>query len=112
MNCNEAAEFVSALCDGETVSPAAAEHIGECPGCRDHLQEYLAMGAELRRVASLEPTEEARTRSWHNNQRPAPSWWTKGRESMRIPRFAFALLLITIVALGSGLVVVRARAHT
>lgn len=112
MNCNEAAEFVSALCDGETVSPAAAEHIGTCPACRVHLQEYLAMGAELRRAASLEPENEITVRSWSPHQRPKTTWWTKGWETMRIPRFAFALLLITIVALGSGLVVVRVRAHT
>ena len=112
MNCNEAAEFVSALCDGESVSPTAAAHIGVCPICHAQLQEYLAMGAEMRRVASLEPVTEVGNCSWSKGQRPTPSWWTKGWESMRIPRFAFAVLVITVVALGSSLVVVRARAHT
>ena len=112
MNCNEAAEFVSALCDGETVPAEAAEHIGGCSSCRAHLQEYLAMGAELRRVASLEPAEEVRVRGWSSNQRRKPTWWTKGWESMRIPRFAFVLLIVAIITMGSSLVVLKAKART
>jgi len=107
MRCNDAAEFVSALCDGETIPPKAAEHIGHCSTCRVRLQGYLELGAELRRVSSLEPLSEVTSRRWMND-RQTPGWWTKGRESMRIPRFAFALLLLVIVALGSSLVLVRA----
>src|SRR5205807_9186749 len=38
-------------------------------------------------------------------------WWKKGAEAMRIPRFAFVLMLLLIVGLSSGLVVVRARSN-
>ena len=34
MICTEAAEFVSALCDGEIIPLTAAEHIGTCPRAR------------------------------------------------------------------------------
>ncbi len=112
MKCEEAAEFVSALCDGERIPPTAAEHVGACDTCRARLKEYLEMGAELRRVASLELTEEPRARGWMKTRRVTPSWWLRGWETMRIPRFAFALLLVVIVALGSSLVIVRARAYT
>ncbi len=112
MICSEVGEFISALCDGETVPPAAAEHIGGCVMCGARLHEYLALGAEMRRVASLERVEDIPVRSWGKERRTAQSWWTKGWETMRIPRFAFALLLIAIVALGSGLIVTRAKAHT
>jgi hypothetical protein len=112
MNCNDAAEFVSALCDGETIPAPAAEHIGGCSVCRARLQQYLAVGAEMRRTASLEPEDQVRAGQWASRSRTASGLWTKGWESMRIPRFAFALLLILVVVLGSSLVVVRAKART
>ena len=112
MTCNDAAEYVSALSDREVIPPPAAEHIGACGTCYARLQEYLAMGAEMRRVASLDSTDQMPVLNWSSERRAAPSWWTKGWESMRIPRFAFALLLMTIVVLGSSLVMVKARAHT
>ena len=112
MKCEEAAEFVSALCDGETIPRAAAEHVGECELCHARLKEYAEMGAELRRVASLEPMEQARVRAWEKSQSAGSTWWWKGWETMRIPKLVFALLLVTIVALGSSLVIVKARAHT
>jgi hypothetical protein len=112
MKCEEATEFVSALCDGGMIPQAAAEHIGDCASCRTRLIDYAEMGAELRRVASLEPAPEARERNWKKAVRAAPNWWQKGWETMRIPRFAFAILLAAAVVLGSGLVMVRARART
>ena len=111
MNCNDGAEYVSALCDGETVPPATAEHIGVCAACRERLNDYLALGAELRRVASLAPLIEVAPPNWHD-KKSRSNWWSKGREPMRIPRFAFASLLLVIIALGSGLVLVRARAQS
>ena len=54
MRCEEAAEFVSALCDSERIPREAAEHIGECEKCRAWLQDYAMLGAELRRTASLD----------------------------------------------------------
>ena len=112
MKCEEAAEFVSTLCDGETIPRAAAEHVGECELCRARLKEYAEMGAELRRVASLEPMEQARVRAWEKSQSAVSTWWWKGWETMRIPKLVFALLLVAIVALGSSLAIVKARAHT
>jgi hypothetical protein len=118
MKCEEATEFVSALCDGGMIPQAAAEHIGGCEACRTRLKAYAEMGAELRRVASLELVNEAKeakeaaARNWEKVVRTTPNWWQKGWETMRIPRFAFALLLIAVVVLGFSLPIVRARAHT
>ena len=78
MKCEEAAEFVSALCDGESISPEAAEHVGACETCQARLKEYGQIGMALRRVASLESPEEARARTWETRQRTTSSWWEKG----------------------------------
>jgi exosortase D (VPLPA-CTERM-specific) len=78
MKCEEAAEFVSALCDGESIPPVAAEHVGACESCRARLKEYGEIGAELRRVASLDSPSEARARTWETRQRTTSSWWEKG----------------------------------
>jgi hypothetical protein len=108
--CAEAAEFVSALCDGEMIPREAAQHIGGCQLCQARLREYAVMGAELRRGASLQLLE-AKTPVWQQIQRRKPSFWQKGWETVRIPRFAFAFMLIAIVALGSTLTVFKVRAH-
>jgi hypothetical protein len=112
MKCEDAAEFVSALCDGEMISRSAAEHIGNCSACGARLKEYIEMGTELRRIASLQAVEIEKVPLWGKTRRISPSWWMKGWETMRIPRFAFALLLAAIVVLGSGLTIMRVRAHT
>ncbi len=112
MKCEEAVQFVSALCDREMIPPPAAEHIGVCAACRMRLQEYVEIGAELRRVASLQAVEETEVKLWEQARRITPKWWEKGWETMRIPRFAFAMLLAATVVLGSSLVMVRVRAHT
>ena len=64
MTCEQAAEFVSALYDSERIPPAAAAHIGVCTTCRACLGEYAEMGAELRRLASLETVDEPRVPRW------------------------------------------------
>jgi hypothetical protein len=112
MKCEDAAEFVSALCDGEMIPPLAAKHIGSCEACVARLKEYVELGAELRRVASLQVVEVEKVPIWSQVRRMNPSWWQKGWETMRIPRFAFALLLAVVVVLGSSLTVVKVRAHT
>jgi hypothetical protein len=111
MKCEETAEFVSALFDGERIPREAAEHAGACETCRTRLKEYAEIGVELRRVASLESPEETRARTWERRHSIRLNWWRKGWGTMRIPRLAFALLLVTIVVLGSSLVLVKARAH-
>lgn len=122
MRCEHAEEFVSALCDGERIPREAAEHIGECEKCRARLRDYAMLGAELRRTASLNspksvPAGEhlltsATTLAKRTlGKRSFEVWWKKGGAAMRIPRFAFVLMLLLIVGLSSGLVVVRARSN-
>jgi len=112
MKCEQAAEFVSALCDGQQIPRDAAEHIGTCRTCRALLHEYTEMGAELRRMASLECAEAPSDPRWRVSKQVVPRWWQKGWESMRIPRFAFGLLLVAIVLLASGLAAVKAQQRT
>lgn len=118
MRCEDAVEFVSVLCDGERVPREAALHIGECEECRARLHDYVFAGAELRRTASLGPTEDALSIEWllakvpaKAKQKSPPFWWKKGAEAMKIPRFAFISMVLLIVGLCSGLVVVRARSN-
>lgn len=112
MICNDAEEYVSALCDGETVPQEAAHHIGACTACQARLRDYLAMGVELRRVASLECSEPTPELHLEPKQRSKPSLWQKGWETMRIPKFAFALLVIAVLALASSLAVVKVGARS
>jgi hypothetical protein len=112
MDCNEAAEFVSALYDGETVPRTAAEHIGACEVCKARWTSYMEIGIELRRVASLEIPEAAQQRLWGKPQWNLKLWWQKGWETMRIPRIAFAVMSAGIVVLASSLAVVGVRAHS
>jgi hypothetical protein len=112
MKCDEAAEFVSALSDGETISREAAKHIDGCATCRARLLEYAEMGAELRRVSSLLLAAEEKAPRWQKTQSVAPYWWRKGWSTMRIPTVAFALMLVAIIALASSLTIVKVRAHS
>lgn len=111
MICDDAVECVSALCDGETVKPEAAKHIATCPDCQARLSEYLALGVELRRIASLELAGRMPSRSWIKPHYSVATLWQKGLGSMRIPRLAFAALIIGILILSSLLTVNKARAH-
>lgn len=112
MTCDETAEFVSALCDGEAIPRTAAEHVSTCAACQARLREYTEMGAELRLVASLAIKKEVAPRVWNSPRNTIAMWWQKGWETMRIPRFAFAVLIATIVGLGSTFAVVQVRAHS
>ena len=109
MNCEQVEEYISALCDGDKIPHAAAEHIGTCPRCQLELSEYATIGAELRRLASLDEPQLDRT-PIREPTTSNPKWFEKGRATMKIPRFAFALMLIAIVVLSSGLVIARVRA--
>lgn len=112
MMCDQIAEFVSALCDGETAPPAAAEHIGSCSECQKRLREYIEMGVELRRVASLNMAAPVPPPGWKREPRTFTSYWQKGWETMKIPRFAFALLVAAIIVLGSSLAMVKVGARS
>jgi hypothetical protein len=109
MNCAEAAEYVSALFDGEPISSEAAAHLSHCEECRVRLNEYAEISAEMRRVASAASPQTIPEGKWRLAEPPAVNWLTKWRETMRIPRFAFALMLIAIFVLSGGLALVRAR---
>ena len=103
---------LSALYDFEVIPQEAAEHIEACESCQALLKEYIGIGVELRLVASLESMAEVVPQVWMKPQRVRTSWWKKGWETMRIPRFAFGLLVVGIVGLGSSLVMVGVRAHS
>ncbi len=107
MNCELAEEYVSALCDGQKIPQVAAEHIGKCPRCQLELNDYAAIGAELRRLASL---DEAVPVAWTLQPVKEIGWWQRGLTTMKIPKLAFGAMLLAIIALSSGLVLVRARA--
>lgn len=112
MKCDEAGEYVSALYDGATVPPPAAAHIDACEDCRARLKEYIEMGAELRRMASLEISGAPVPHFQPGPRRIYAILWQKGRKTMRIPRIAFASLLVAIVLLGSGWVRQSVRADS
>lgn len=110
MNCELAEEYISALCDGQKISQVAAEHIGRCDRCQLELKEYAAIGAELRRLASLEESAPSAHIDRTLESTKKIGGRQRGLETMKIPRMAFGAMLIAIVALSSGLVMVRARA--
>lgn len=110
MNCEQVGEDISALCDGERIPRDAAGHIGECERCREQLNEYAAIGSELRRLASLDDAVSVAQVDWKLEPASETGWWQKGLTTMRIPRLAFGVMLLAIIALSSGLVLVRARA--
>lgn len=111
--CASAAEHVSTLCDGEIIPPDAAEHIATCPDCQSRLRDYLALGVELRRAASLEiaTAPPAPLRTWTRSQNRLTTLWQKGWTTMRIPRLAFAALIAGIVVLASSLTWIKVRAQ-
>ena len=112
MKCDEAAEYVSALFDGEIVSRAAAEHINTCESCRVRLKEYMELGAELRRVASLGRWETPAPRFEPGRRNVRAILWLKAGKTMRIPRLAVAALLALVVVFGTGWALQNVRAGT
>jgi len=109
MNCEKAAEFVSALCDGERIPREAAEHLGTCGECVVRLNDYVLMGVELKRMAVATAPQSVREVSWGPQERPRSSRGQIWRGSMRIPRFAFGAMLISIVMLVAGIALTRAQ---
>jgi hypothetical protein len=111
MNCSEAAECVSALFDGAPISREVAGHLSDCQECRVRLNEYAEMSAELRRMASAAAPQSIPEGQWRLAEPPAANWLKKWRGTMRIPRFAFALMVLSLVALSlfTGLFLTRAK---
>jgi predicted anti-sigma-YlaC factor YlaD len=112
MRCDEAAEFVSRLYDGQLIPREVAEHIDTCEACRSRLNAYAAMGTELKRIASLEQPGTLQAEAPADRRKVRAHLWQKGWQAMRIPRLVFAALVVAIVVLGSSLVMVKARART
>lgn len=110
MNCKEAAECVSALFDSHQISREVAAHLADCHECRVRLNEYAEMGAELRDMGSAAAPRAVPEGRWRLAEPAAANnWLRKWRGTMRIPRFAFALMMISIFALSGGLALVKAR---
>ena len=99
MVCDSAAEYVSALCDGETIPVAAAEHISTCQACQSRLNEYLAFAIDLRLTASRELCAAIAPHVWTKPQNRIAAVWQKGWGTMRIPRLAFAVLIAAAIML-------------
>jgi hypothetical protein len=112
MKCDEAAEYVSALCDGVTIPRAAAEHINACESCRRRLKEYVEVGTELRRLASLEIAEVQPPIAWPKRRQGQSIPWLRGRKTVRMPRLALASLMVAIVVLASGWALTGVRANS
>jgi hypothetical protein len=94
LRCDEAAESVSALCDGEMITPDAAAHIRACAACAELMEQYIALGAALRREASLALGALPPTPHWETRTGILTRLWRKGWETMRVPRLAFAMLVL------------------
>lgn len=109
MNCERAAKFVSALYDGERIPREAAEHLGSCEECKARLNDYVQMSVELKRMAMAAAPLSVREVSWGPQERTKSSWCQIWRGSMRIPRFAFGIMLVTIASLAAGIAIVRAN---
>jgi hypothetical protein len=112
MTCNEAAEYVSALCDGVVIPPSAAEHMGMCPVCQERLRSYIEMGVEMRREACLHFARAKEPTAFKRDRRTMARLWQSGWEAMKIPRLAFALLMGSVVLLASSLVIVNVGARS
>src|SRR5262249_34572487 len=112
MNCERAAEFVSALHDRERIPREAAEHLGECATCHARLADYARIAADLRRTARLDGApNRARVAEEREVQAMARAggWWKRGWATMRIPRIAFVAMILLILTLSVGIALVRAR---
>jgi hypothetical protein len=75
------------------------------------LNEYAEMGAELRDLASAAAPRAIPEGRWRLAEpATANNWLRKWRGTMRIPRFAFALMLAALLALSlsTGLFLTRA----
>jgi hypothetical protein len=111
MRCDEVEEYISALYDGETVPLEAAEHAACCAYCRELLKDYAEMGATVRSYGALLNAESVLERTWLTTSKDRTTLWKKGLETMRIPRIAFACLVLLLVVIGSRLAIVEVRAH-
>jgi hypothetical protein len=112
MKCDENRLYLSALYDGEPIPPEAAEHAALCAECQEQLKLYAETGAVLRTYASLLISQPVPARTWLTPRPQTPTFWEKAQQTMRIPRLAFAALILVLLGLSSRLTVVEVRAHS
>lgn len=111
MEHDEALPFVSEMFDARNVSPEAARHIQNCPICRERLLDYEGMRIELRLAASAADSESPEPQLTVP-KRTRLSKWTQGwRTGVSIPKPAFALGIVLIVALSVGVGYLRAQSR-
>lgn len=108
ISCAQAAEFISTLCDGTTIPHEVAIHFNECDACKQRLHDYIQIGIELRLWASAFAPASVKPISWKDQERTNFGGWRIWMESMRIPRVAFALMLVVIAALSLRIATVHA----
>jgi hypothetical protein len=72
----------------------------------------MALGVALRQAASIELAEEPLPALLPDNGNKIALWWRKGWEQMRIPRVAFAMLVLCLVLVGTRLAMVEVGAHS
>ena len=109
MNCKAVAEFLSSLCDGERIPRDAAVHLGSCKECQAQLNDYLHLSIELKRMAMAAEPASVREVSWGPQERSKSSLWRMWRGSMRIPKYAFGAMLLSIASLVAGIALTRAQ---
>lgn len=111
MEHDEALPFVSEMFDAKNVPAEAARHIQDCPICRERLLDYEEMRIELRLAASAADSESPEPQLTVP-KRTRLSRWTQGwRTGVSIPRPAFALGIVLIVALSVGVGYLRAQSR-
>ncbi|WP_221313386.1 hypothetical protein [Granulicella aggregans] len=108
MRCDEVAESVSALYDGEMITHEAAAHIRTCDACAELMEQYTILGATLRREVSLALGNLPSIPRWETKTGIFTRFWRKGWATMRVPRLAFAALVL-VVLLTMGAELKRAR---
>lgn len=109
MNCEAAAEFLSSLCDGDRIPRDAAVHFGSCKECQAQLNDYVHISVELKRMAMAAEPASVREVSWGQQEQAKSSWLRMWRGSMRIPKYAFAAMLVSIAVLVGGIALTRAQ---
>jgi hypothetical protein len=109
VTCDEAKESISALWDGERISKETALHLGACEECRSRLSDYVQIGIGLRRLASLQSSQDITPLPSLRERRSRKRWWAMFTQRMLVPRFAVGLIGILVVGLFAGLFLVRAQ---
>jgi len=112
MNCGETAEYISALCDGETIPAEVAEHIDGCDSCQQRLNEYLGLGVELRRLGNADISKALTPPLPRAPRKLSAVLWRKTCQNIRMPRLAVMSLVGAIVLLACGWARQTVRAGT